>query len=194
VEISPVGGVMLRKLVLLIVPLLVSLLPLYSQQLLFSETIPMQGHIELQESFSLEVRDRIFFELSREMAGTTHEVATYQFFSNSPDIAYRLRLSPGYPTRLGEGIFAFRSVSDEGGSSAPPIPFKLTVMERGTQYRFTDEAFQEVQKPIGMSRGVRAEERGIIYVTFPTVEEGFDLSGFTFGAYEASVAVEVSAD
>lgn len=154
----------------------------------------MQGHIELQESFTLEVRERISFVLNQDMAGTTHEVATYEFFSNSPDVAYQLRLSPGQVTQMGEGVFAFRNVAQIGGQATPPIPFKLSVMNRSTQLRTTDDTFRSVQKTIGIREGSRSEEQGIIFITFPTVEEGFSLQGFGFGAYEALIAVEVSAD
>jgi hypothetical protein len=171
-----------------------SITVLSAQRSLYSETIPMQGHIELQESFTLEIQERISFILNQEMAGTTHQVASYEFFSNSPDVAYQLRLAPAFSTSLGENVFAFRSVNATGGSNPPPIPFKISVVNQGNQVRITDDAFQAIQKAIGIRDGSRIEERGNILVTFPTVEEGFNLQGFTFGAYEASVAVEVSAD
>ena len=171
-----------------------SLTMLSAQRSLYSETIPMQGHIELQESFSLEIQERISFVLNQEMAGTTHQVATYEFFSNSPDVAYQLRLAPGFSTSLGANVFAFRSVNTTGGNTPPPIPFKISVVNQSNQVRITDDAFQAIQKAIGIRDGSRIEERGNIFVTFPTVEEGFNLQGFTFGAYEASIAVEVSAD
>jgi hypothetical protein len=162
---------------------------------LFSESIPLQGHIELQEKFTLEIKSRVMFVLNQDMAGTTHEIATYEFFSNSPEIAYQLRLSPGYTTQLGEGVFAFRNVSVEGGDSgAPPIPFRLTVRTISNETSITNDAFREIQKSIGIREGSRSEERGTILVTFPTLSEGFNLQSFTFGAYEASIAVEVSAD
>ncbi|WP_422481545.1 hypothetical protein [Pleomorphochaeta sp. DL1XJH-081] len=185
---------MLRRLVLVLSLLQLLTIPLTAQRSLFSETIPMQGHIELQESFSLNVRERIQFTLSQEMAGTTHEVATYEFFSNSPDVAYQLRLSPGFATQLGANVFAFRSVGLGADNNSPPIPFKLSLVNRANLDRISNEDFDAIQKSIGIREGSRSTEQGIIYVTFPTVEEGFDLQGYTFGAYEASIAVEVSAD
>jgi hypothetical protein len=186
---------MFRKIIVFMILLTNTLFMVAAQRSLYSETIPMQGHIELQESFTLEVNRPITFTLTDEMAGTTHEVASYQFFSNSPDVVYQLRLSPGYTTTLGEGVFAFRSVSrDSAIISRPPIPFKLSVLNRVTQDQITDDEFRAIQKSIGEREGSRVEEQGSIYVTFPTVEEGFNLQGFTFGAYEASIAVEVLAD
>lgn len=168
---------------------------LYAQRSLFSETIPLQGHIDLQEKFSLEIKERVMFVLNQDIAGTTHEIATYEFFSNSPEIAYQLRLFPGYVTQLGEGVFAFRNVSPTGGDSgAPPIPFRLTVRSVLEEGGITNETFREVQKGIGIREGSKSQERGTILVTFPTANEGFNLQSFTFGAYEASISVEVSAD
>lgn len=185
---------MSRRLVLVIAILQLLTFPLTAQRSLFSETIPMQGHIELQESFSLNVRERIQFTLSQDMAGTTHEVATYEFFSNSPDVAYRLRLAPGFATQLGANVFAFRSVGVGTDGVSPPIPFKLSLVNRANLNTTTNEDFDAIQKSIGIREGSRSAEQGIIYVTFPTLEEGFNLQGYTFGAYEASIAVEVSAD
>ena len=184
-----------RTLVCIICGILLISSSLYAQRSLFSESIPLQGHIDLQERFSLEVTQRVTFILNQDIAGTTHEIATYEFFSNSPEIAYQLRLSPGYATQLGEGVFAFRNIAPGGGDSgAPPIPFRLTVITQLSENRITNEAFREIQKAMGIREGSRAAERGTIYVTFPTVSEGFNLQSFTFGAYEASIAVEVSAD
>lgn len=168
---------------------------LYAQRSLFSETIPLQGHIDLQEKFTLEVKERVMFVLNQDVAGTTHEIATYEFFSNSPEIAYQLRLSPGYVTQLGEGVFAFRNVSPTGGDSgAPPIPFRLTVKSVFEEGGITNETFREIRKGIGIREGSKSQERGTIFVTFPTANEGFNLQTFTFGAYEASISIEVSAD
>ena len=188
-----VGGFILKKVLLCFTAILLLATPVFAESTIFSETIPMQGHIELQESFSLEVRERILFELTQEMAGTTHEVATYAFFSNSPDVAYQLRLSPGYGLGLSEGIFEFRSTLGSNAEN-PPIPFRLSVMNRTNQVRITDDTFRGIQKAIGTRVGSRSEEQGIIYITFPTIEEGFNIQGFSFGSYEASVAVEVAAD
>ncbi len=186
---------MFRKITICMILLMGTLFAISAQRSLYSETIPMQGHIELQESFTLEVNRPITFTLTDEMAGTTHEVASYEFSSNSPDVVYQLRLSPGYTTTLGEGVFAFRSVSRDSTIAArPPIPFKLSVLNRITQDQITDNEFRSIQKSIGEREGSRVEERGSIYVTFPTAEEGFNLQGFTFGAYEASISVEVLAD
>ena len=185
----------IKKVAISILLIICTVSFLSAQRSLYSETIPMQGHIELQESFILEVNRPISFALTEEMAGTTHEVATYEFYSNSPAVVYQLRLYPGYATILGEGVFAFRSISQQQDSTTrPPIPFRLSVVNRANQVQITDEAFRSIQKAIGERQGSRVEERGIIYVTFPTVEEGFNLQGFTFGSYEASIAVEVSAD
>jgi hypothetical protein len=186
---------MKRKAILLtLVVLFSSLFSLSAQRIVFSDTIPLQGHIELQEKFSLEINERNTFTLNQDVAGTTHEVASYEFYSNSPELAYTMRLSPGFSTTLGDGIFAFRNTGLIADEEATPIPFKISVLTPINDGRITNEAFQEVQKTIGIRDGSRAEERGTIYVTFPTVNEGFNLRLFTFGSYEASIAVEVLAD
>ncbi|PKL27836.1 MAG: hypothetical protein CVV46_09465 [Spirochaetae bacterium HGW-Spirochaetae-2] len=186
----------MRRLVLSCIVIGILIVPtLSAQRNLFSETIPLQGHIELQERFSLEVKPRVFFVLNQDMAGTTHEIATYQFFSNSPEVAYQMKLSPSYVTQLGEGVFAFRNIGTTGGDSGgQPIPFKLSVVSQVHDSSSTNDAFRAVQKAIGLRDGSRSEEKGTIFVTFPSQSDGFNLQSFTFGTYEASIAVEVSAD
>ncbi|HLW21657.1 MAG TPA: hypothetical protein VKZ39_00535, partial [Sphaerochaetaceae bacterium] len=93
---------MMRRVLICMILIFCSITVLSAQRSLYSETIPMQGHIELQESFTLEIQERISFILNQEMAGTTHQVASYEFFSNSPDVAYQLRLAPAFSTSLGE--------------------------------------------------------------------------------------------
>lgn len=185
---------MKRRILVCILFAMLSIGSIHAERVIFNESIPLQGHIDLQEKFTLEVKQRIMFTLNQDMAGTTHEIATYEFFSNSPEIAYQMRLAPGFVTQLGEGVFAFRNVGISGSDPAPPIPFRLTVRPQSGDPGVTNEMFRSVNKPIGIRAGSRSEERGTIYVTFPTLSEGFNLQSFSFGAYEASIAVEVSAD
>ncbi|NLA92514.1 MAG: hypothetical protein GX842_03610 [Spirochaetales bacterium] len=186
---------MRKRLLLSLAIILIFISPLFSQRILFSDIIPLRGHIDIEEKFELELNQQENFKFSTEIAGTTHDIASYSFISNSPLISYRLTLSPGVVTPLGEGIFAFRNTrvatSDRPNS---PIPFKLSVTTETREMTVSDEEFRTVQKPIGSRVGSQLVENGIISVTFPTEKEGFDLQEFSSGAYEASIAVEVSAD
>jgi len=168
---------------------------LSAQRVMFIGTIPLRGRIELQEKFSLEVKQRTLFQFDQELAGTSHEIATYEFYSNSPEIAYQLRLSPGEETRLGEDIFAFRNVDEQGRDTGKaPIPFKLSVLTPSVASQSVNPDFTVVEKSIGVRQGSRYEESGAFYVSFPTQSEGFDIQSFSSGYYEASITVEVSAD
>jgi len=186
---------MRKRLLLSLAIILLIIFPIFSQRILFSDIIPLRGHIDIEEKFELELNQQENFKFSTEIAGTTHEIAFYSFVSNSPTIAYRLTLSPGVVTQLGEGIFAFRNTriatSDRPNS---PIPFKLTVSTDERDMSVSNDEFRTVQKPIGNRVGSQLVENGVISVTFPTEKEGFDLQEFSSGAYEASIAVEVSAD
>ncbi len=186
---------MRKRLLLSFIVLLLIIFPIFSQRILFSDIIPLRGHIDIEEKFELELNQQENFKFSAEIAGTTHEIASYSFVSNSPSIIYRLILSPGVVTPLGEGIFAFRNAriatSDRLNS---PIPFKLSVSTNERDVIVSNDEFRMVQKPIGNRVGSQLVENGIISVTFPTEKEGFDFKEFSSGAYEASIAVEVSAD
>lgn len=186
----------MKKRLLLGVVIGVLLVPaLFSQRILFSDIIPLRGHIDIEEKFELELRQQENFKFSLELAGTTHDIASYKFISNSPLIAYHLRLSPGVVTPLGEGIFAFRNTrSDTPSKPNSPIPFKLSVTTDTKEEVVSNDDFSTVQKPIGNRIGSQLIENGTISVTFPSEKEGFDLQDFSSGSYEASIAVEVSAD
>ncbi|MFA5513529.1 MAG: hypothetical protein WDA17_01255 [Sphaerochaetaceae bacterium] len=182
----------MRKRLTILLILLFVFLPVSAQRIVFQDTIPLKAHIELQEKFTLEINQSTTFALSQDIAGTTHEIATYEFFSNSPYVAYQMRLAPGFVTELGDDIFAFRSASLY--SNAAPIPFRLsiaTLLEHNKPLEATTEA---LEKEIGIKEGSSREEKGIIYVSFPTASEGFNLKGLPFGSYEAAIAVEVTAD
>lgn len=182
------------RLALSVLLIFTTLMPIYSRRVIFSETIPLQGHIELQEKFSLDVIDNIRFTLNQDIAGTTHEIATYEFFSNSPNIAYQMRLSPGLSSNLQDGVFAFRNMSltSEGGGSNV-IPFRVAIANIFDESNISG-AYQEIEKKIGLKEGSSSQEQGAIYVSFPTADEGFNLRDFNYGSYEASIAVEVLAD
>ena len=168
---------------------------LFSQRILFSDIIPLRGHIDIEEKFELELHQQENFKFSLELAGTTHDIASYSFVSNSPLVVYQLKLSPGVVTALGEGIFAFSNTkSNATNKPNSPIPFKLSVSTDTAEQAFTNDDFKTVQKSIGNRIGSQLIENGIISVTFPSEKEGFDLKEFSSGAYEASIAVEVSAD
>ncbi|MGI6432608.1 MAG: hypothetical protein ACOXZ4_01910 [Sphaerochaetaceae bacterium] len=177
-----------RVLSILVVGTLL-LFSLYAQRILFSETIPLQGHINLQEKFTLDVEKNLSFNITQDMAGNTYQVATYDFFSNSPEVMYQLKLAPGGSAEE----FSFRNIAplvERGQTSS--VPFKVAV--RTNDLLITNEMFKAIRKTIGLREGSRAAEQGAIFITFPTVSEGFNLQTFSYGAYEALIAVEVSAD
>ncbi|MDD3366055.1 MAG: hypothetical protein WCS59_00625 [Sphaerochaetaceae bacterium] len=186
---------MRKKVLLYLVICILISHSLFAQRNLFSETIPLRGHIDLEEKFSLAIKQKVFFIINQDLAGTTHEIATYEFLSNSPNVAYQMRLSPSFTTQLGEGVFAFRNTRGSSFSSGfAPIPFRLSVSSQSTESTITNEEFREIQKSIGIKVGSRSQESGTIFVTFPTPSEGFNMQAFSSGAYEASIAVEVLAD
>lgn len=168
---------------------------LFSERSLFVGTIPLNGRIPLQESFSLDVTFQDSFLLNQNIAGGRYQIATYEFFSNSPDIIYQMKLSPGINTRLGEGIFAFRNVTEGGiDTGGNPIPFRLVVRDSLDLGDISNDEFRSVAKNIGILIGSRYQENGTIFVAFPTTSEGFDITEFSSGSYIASIFVEVLAD
>lgn len=180
----------MKRISILFILSLVFVLTLPAQRILFSETIPLQAHIDLQESFSLEVNKQLSFNLNQDVAGNTYQVANYEFYSNSPEVYYQLKLSPGES----KNEFAFRSLSTIASDKThnTTLPFRVSV--EADQVVVSNEAYKEVRKQIGIREGSRATETGTIYISFPSLGEGFNLQLFSFGAYEASIAVEVSAD
>jgi len=186
---------MRKKLIYYTIISILILQPIYAQRSLFSDTILLRGHIEIEEKFKLDLKQKTVFLINQDLAGTTHEIATYEFLSNSPDVVYQMKLAPSYTTQLGENVFAFRNTrSTSIGTGFAPIPFRLTVANRSAESIITDGEFRAIQKSIGMRVGSRSQESGTILVTFPTPSEGFNIQAFSSGAYEASIAVEVSAD
>ncbi len=168
---------------------------MFSQRTLFVGTIPLNGRIPLQETFSLDVTFQVPFLLNQNIAGGQYQIATYEFFSNSPDIIYQMRLSPGIDTRLGKGIFAFRNITEGGlDTGGNPIPFRLVVKDSLDREEVSNDEFRSVAKNIGILIGSRYQEKGSIFVAFPSLSEGFDATEFTSGFYEASIFVEVMVD
>ncbi len=168
---------------------------LYSQRSLFVGTIPLNGRIPLQETFSLELTATSTLLFSQEMAGTEIQVATYSFSSNSPEVQYQMRLSPGIDSSLGHGVFAFRNITEEGfDTGGYPIPFSLILKDSTEGASVEGDQYRSVQKPIGAMIGSRFQETGSIHVAFPSQSQGFNMEDFSSGNYEASVLVEVLAD
>jgi len=133
--------------------------------------------------------------LNQNIAGGEYQIATYEFFSNSPDLLYQMKLSPGIDTQLGKGIFAFRNITDGGiDTGANPIPFRLIVKDSTETSEVSNTEFMSVEKNIGILTGSRYEETGSIFVAFPTVSEGFEITDFLSGFYEAAIFVEVLVD
>lgn len=184
------------KKLLLTTILILSCSPLlFSERTLFVGTIPLNGRIPLQETFSLDVTFQIPFLLNQNIAGGEYQIATYEFFSNSPDLLYQMKLSPGIDTQLGKGIFAFRNITDGGiDTGANPIPFRLIVKDSTETSEVSNTEFMSVEKNIGILTGSRYEETGSIFVAFPTVSEGFEITDFLSGFYEAAIFVEVLVD
>ncbi|MFA5467997.1 MAG: hypothetical protein WC224_02925 [Sphaerochaetaceae bacterium] len=168
---------------------------LFGQRILFSDIIPLRGHIDIEEKFELELQQAEYFRFTKDLAGTTHEIASYKFMSNSPSVIYQMKLSPAFATSLGEGIFAFRNIRPASSDlEGAPIPFKISVATITRDSVATSEEFKAFQKAIGTQQGSQSVENGTISVTFPSENEGYDFDGFSSGSYEASIAVEVSAD
>jgi hypothetical protein len=168
---------------------------LFSERTLFVGTIPLNGRIPLQETFSLDVTFQVPFLLNQNIAGGEYKIATYEFFSNSPDLLYQMKLSPGIDTALGKGIFAFRNITDGGvDTGANPIPFRLIVKDSTETNEVSNAEFMSVVKDIGILTGSRYEESGTIFVAFPTLSEGFEITDFLSGFYEAAIFVEVLVD
>ena len=168
---------------------------LFSARSLFTGTIPLNGQIPLQERFVLDVTLQVPFALNQNIAGGQYQIATYEFFSNSPDLFYQMKLSPGIDTRLGKGIFAFRNITGSGiDTGGNPIPFRLVVKDSTETDEVSNTEFRSVAKNIGILTGSRYLETGTIYVAFPTTSEGFTISDFSSGYYEAAIFVEVLVD
>ncbi|MDC7245801.1 MAG: hypothetical protein PQJ47_07815 [Sphaerochaetaceae bacterium] len=186
---------MKKRLSLFILILVSAISSLSALEPLFVETLPFNGRIPLQESFILEVTFQIPLVLSQDIAGREVQIASYDFFSNSPQIAYNMRLSPGVSTQLGSDVFAFRSITAGGlDTGNDPIPFRLIVRNEQNSQEVTNEDYRSVRKEIGVLVGSRYEEKGLIYVQFPSLNEGFDINDFSTGLYDAIILVEVLAD
>ena len=78
---------MRKRLLLSLAIILIFISPLFSQRILFSDIIPLSGHIDIEEKFELELNQQENFKFSTEIAGTTHDIASYSFISNSPLIS-----------------------------------------------------------------------------------------------------------
>ncbi len=168
---------------------------LYGQRTLFVGTIPLNGKIPLQETFSLDLTLSSEFVFTQELGGKEFEVATYEFSSNSPDLQYEMKLSPGIASSLGSDVFAFRNITEEGlPSEGPPIPFSISLKDLDDESSLSAGDSRSMKKRVGTLVGSRYKERGSISMVFPTLDEGFHIEEFSSGLYEASILVEVLAN
>lgn len=185
----------MRKFLAAVVLLLSLTSLLFSQRTLFVGTIPLYGEIPLEEVFSLDVTLQVPFLFNQNIAGGQYQIATYDFYSNSPDLLYHMRLSPGVDTRLGEGVFAFRNITEGGiDTGGNPIAYRLVVKGSEEVEAISNFEFRSVQKNIGVLTGSRYKENGVISVAFPSVNEGFSMKDFLSGFYESAIFVEVLVD
>lgn len=169
--------------------------PVSAERIVFTGNIPLNGRIELKESLTLEVKQQSELDLNAEIAGEDYEIATYEFYSNSPEAAYRLRLLPSTYSEFGDSTFAFKNIDERGNSTGSVnIPFKLSVLSTNANAMAVTPKYQKVEKTIGVLDGSRYQESGSIVISFPTKEEGFNFEAFASGLYEASITVEVAAD
>ncbi|MFA7396581.1 MAG: hypothetical protein WCY81_06295 [Sphaerochaetaceae bacterium] len=177
---------MKKRAILSIFLILVVGLNLFAARVLYSEVIPLFGKIDVSESFSVEYNSLLNFNINSDMAGNTYEIARYRFSSNSLDSIYELKLAPGKDS---DG-FAFQSTSSSSSSSrASSIPF-IVMVDAGQQISSAEQHF--IRKELGTN--TERMEEGTISIAFPTISEGFDVKAFVEGSYEASIALEVSAD
>jgi len=169
--------------------------PISAERVIFVGTIPLNGRIDLQERFELEVKQQSTLVLNADIAGLSFEIATYDFFSNNSNSSYQLRLIPSTYSEFGDSMFAFKNVDAQGrDTGAPSIPFMLSVVSSNASAQKVTPKSRNVEKPIGVRDGSRYLENGVIMLSFPTQSEGFQFDAFASGFYEAYITVEVSTD
>ncbi len=183
-----------RTAILVLMLVLGALLP---ARTLFIQTIPINGIIGLQESFTLELKQQAPIVFNEDLAGRELEIATYEFFSNSPDVAYQLRIIPATTAGFRDDKFMFRYIDDETTDlkkKESTIPFRLSVLSEFSQAKNIKWESKVAEKSIGVTDGNRYRETGSIVITFPTTGEGFDFEELASGYYQANITVEVSTD
>jgi len=173
-----------------------SFLPIFSERVIFIGTIPLNGRIELQERFELEITQNNTITFTPEIAGQTIDIATYDFYSNNADSSYRLRLTPSTYSEFGDDVFAFKNVDIRGNATgAVSVPFMLSILIPELQQDTVNPVSRgTLERSIGIRDGSRYRENGVIRMTFPTQTEGFRFDVFSAGYYEASITVEVATD
>lgn len=182
-----------RHLLLVLLVLLGALFPLYSK-VLFVQTIPINGMIGLEERFSLEITQTDPIVFSDDLAGRELEIATYEFYSNSQETTYQLRIvSADTARQLGQDDFAFLFVG-QGSHQASTIPFKIGL--RSSNQALQKESAQNYssERAFGGVAGTPLIESGSIVITLPSKSEGFEFKEIISGYYQANITVEVSSD
>lgn len=182
-----------RHLVLVLLILLCSLFPL-SSRILFEQTIPINGMIGLEERFTLTITQTEPIIFSEDIAGRELEIATYEFYSNSLDAVYQLRIaSADTARRAGRSDFAFVFIGQDS-PQASTIPFKIG-------FRSTSQALQKetgdgdlAERALAGVAGMPLAESGSIVITLPSKSEGFEFKEIVSGYYQANISLEVSAD
>jgi hypothetical protein len=170
-------------------------LPIFTERVIYVGTIPLNGRIDLQERFELEIKQQSTLVFNSDIAGLSYEIATYDFYSNNSNISYQLKLTPSTFSEFGDSIFAFNNVDSQGrNTGALSIPFMLSVISPTVSAQKVSPKSRIVEKPIGVLDGSRYLENGTIMLSFPTQSEGFRFDAFASGFYEAYIMVEVSTD
>lgn len=166
-------------------------------RIVFTDIIPINAIIGLQETFSLEIKQQTPILFNEDLEGREIVIATYEFFSNNPDVAYQLRILPAHTVGPANNQFLFKFIGDAGPDPKKKdsvIPFKLSVVGIDTDATAVRWENNRAEKPIGVVDGNRSRENGSIVITFPTKDEGFNFKELASGAYQANILVEVSTD
>ncbi len=184
----------LNMLVLVII--MGSFLPVFAERVIYIGTIPLNGRIELQERFELEITQNNTITFTPEIAGQTIDIATYDFYSNNADSLYTLKLKPSTFSEFGDATFAFKNVDSSGNATGGvSVPFMLSILIPDLQIdNTTPMRTGTLEKSIGIRDGSRYRENGVIRMTFPSRTEEFPFTDFSAGFYEASITVEVSTE
>jgi hypothetical protein len=188
---------MMRKWLTMLVFFVImgSFVHLFAERVIFIGTIPLNGRIELQEVFELEITQNNTITFTPDIAGQAIDIATYDFYSNNADSSYTLRLKPSTFSEFGDATFAFKNVDARGNATgAVSVPFMLSILLPDLQEEDVTPKAEALEKSIGIRDGSRYRENGVIRMTFPSQTEGFQFDVFSAGFYEASITVEVSTD
>ena len=182
---------------IVLVALLATLTMSLAARIIFTDIIPINAIIGLQETFSLEIKQQTPIVFNEDLEGREIIIATYEFFSNNPDVAYQLKILPAHMGGPANNQFLFRFIGDSGldlKKKDSVIPFKLSVVSIDTDASTVRWEDNRAEKPIGVVDGNRSRENGSIVITFPTKDEGFNFKELASGAYQANILVEVSTD